>query len=60
MLDCIQSLDKAEATVIERTEWAMRLNIEVQRLTALLEMVRASRWIKLGRQVGLGPELPNS
>jgi SAM-dependent methyltransferase len=60
LLDCIQSLDKAEATVIERTEWAMRLNIEVQHLTALLEMVRASRWIKLGRQVGLGPELPNS
>jgi hypothetical protein len=23
-----------------------------------LNMVRASRWIKLGRTVGLGPELP--
>jgi SAM-dependent methyltransferase len=60
LLHCIQSLDKAEATVIERTEWAMRLNAEVQQLAALLEMVRASRWLKLGRQVGLGPELPNS
>lgn len=60
LLHCIQSLDKAEATVIERTEWATRLNAEVQQLAALLETVRASRWIKLGRKVGLGPELSNS
>ena len=58
LLGCIQLLDTAESTVVERTAWAQRLNGELQQIEALLTMVRASRWVRLGRTVGLGPELP--
>jgi len=50
-------LDRAEATVIERTEWARRLEAELQATAAQLALVRQSRWLKLGRQIGLGPRL---
>jgi SAM-dependent methyltransferase len=50
-------LDIAEATVIERTGWARSLEAQLQEKLAQLEMVRQSRWLKLGRQVGLGPQL---
>lgn len=58
LLGCIQLLDTAEATVVERTAWAQRLDGELQQLEAQMTLVRASRWIKLGRTVGLGPKLP--
>jgi ubiquinone/menaquinone biosynthesis C-methylase UbiE len=35
---------------VAKTEWALRLN-------AQLNLVRASRWVKLGNRVGLGPAL---
>lgn len=54
---CIERLDRAEATVIERTEWALRLQKDIERLEDILAMVRASRWVKLGRKVGVGPHL---
>lgn len=53
----VRRLDQAEATVVERTQWAQRLDQEVQQLNALLAQVRQSRWIKLGRRLGLGPLL---
>ncbi len=37
-------LDAAEKTVIERTEWAQRLIFQ-------------SRWLRLGRWIGLGPKI---
>ena len=46
--------DAAEQTVIERTEWARRLDGELNQLHAQLAMIHQSRWIKLGRTVGLG------
>ena len=55
---CIRLLDTAEKTVVERTAWGLRLEAELKRLETQFEMVRASRWVKLGRSVGLGPELP--
>jgi SAM-dependent methyltransferase len=45
---CIEMLDAAEKTVIERTLWAQGLN---QRLS----LVEGSRWVRLGRKLGLGP-----
>jgi len=54
-----------EKELEERTAWALRLDEEKsqleerrQHLEQLLAMVRASRWVKLGRRFGLGPELP--
>ena len=53
----VRLLDRAEATVIERTLWAQRLDAELVRAKELLEMIRQSRWLKLGRSIRLGPKL---
>ena len=53
----VRLLDAAEATVIERTEWAQRLDAELAQLQARLAMIRQSRWVRLGRTVGLGPRV---
>ena len=50
-------LDRAEANLIERTDWALQLDAQLQETTAHLEMIRQSRWLKLGRQLGLGPSV---
>jgi ubiquinone/menaquinone biosynthesis C-methylase UbiE len=54
---CVTLLDAAEATVRERTVWAQAADAQRAELAAKLEMIRASRWVKMGRQVGLGPEI---
>jgi ubiquinone/menaquinone biosynthesis C-methylase UbiE len=48
LVECVRLLQTAEDTVVERTVWA-------QELEARLNAVRASRWVKLGRKLGLGP-----
>lgn len=50
-------LDKAEATLIERTELMQKLNAKLDVLRLRLEGVRQSRWYKLGRHLGLGPRV---
>ena len=55
LVEAGQLLDRAEATVVERTEWAHGLNAQLEETTAQLAMVRQSRWLKLGRQLGVGP-----
>ncbi|MBI3472948.1 MAG: methyltransferase domain-containing protein [Candidatus Solibacter usitatus] len=54
---CVDLLHQAERTVEERTAWARRLESEKAAVEAQLSLVRGSRWIKLGRRFGLGPEL---
>ncbi|MCS7042905.1 MAG: methyltransferase domain-containing protein [Bryobacteraceae bacterium] len=54
---CVRLLDEAEARVVERTRWAQQLDARVQQLEQALAMVRASRWVRLGRKLGMGPEL---
>ncbi len=51
----VKLLDSAEQTVIERTEWALRMQRDIQALEAQVSAVQASRWMKLGRSLGLGP-----
>jgi hypothetical protein len=53
----VRLLDQAEATVVERTEWAQRLDAELAQARALLDLIRQSRWVKAGRALGLGPKL---
>ncbi len=53
LVQAVEYLHAAEKTVEERTEWA-------QRLDAQLNLMQASRWVKLGRKIGLGPELGNA
>ena len=54
---CVELLDAAEATVRERTLWAQTAEAQRAELAAQLEMIRTSRWVKMGRTVGLGPDL---
>jgi SAM-dependent methyltransferase len=49
------AIEQGERDLEERTVWAQRLDREKQDLEQQLAMVRISRWIKLGRRVGLGP-----
>lgn len=54
---CVRLLDEAEAAVVERTLWAQRLDAQLRELENRLGAVRASRWMRLGRLLGLGPRL---
>ena len=57
LVNCIRLLDAAEKTVEERTAWALQLNDNLQNLERKLNLVKTSRWMKLGRAAGLGPVL---
>jgi SAM-dependent methyltransferase len=57
LVRCLELLHEAEATVEERTKWAQGLDREREHLAAKLGMVEASRWVRLGRVVGVGPQL---
>jgi SAM-dependent methyltransferase len=55
LAECVRLLETAEATVEERTLWAQRVEAQREKLEVQLSMIRASRWIRLGRKFGLGP-----
>jgi hypothetical protein len=55
LAQCVEYLHQAETTVEERTRWAQRLDAEVEQLRRKLALLEASRWVRLGRSVGLGP-----
>lgn len=57
LANTLRLLDKAEATVVERTQWAQKLEEQLRQAEAQLEMVRQSRWVKLGRTAGVGPKV---
>jgi len=56
LAQCVEYLHQAEKTVEERTRWAQALNAEVELLRRKLALLEASRWVRLGRRVGLGPD----
>jgi hypothetical protein len=53
-----REIARIEKELQDRTAWAQRLDEERRQLEQQLAMVRASRWMKLGRIARLGPELP--
>jgi ubiquinone biosynthesis O-methyltransferase len=53
----VAALERVEKDLEERTAWAIRLDREKTAAEDQLAMVRLSRWVKLGRKVGLGPAL---
>ena len=57
LLQAVRLLDQAEATVAERTLWAQGLQKTVDRLEGQLAMVRQSRWVRMGRTIGVGPQV---
>ncbi len=54
----VEALHHTEKELEERTAWALRLQEEARSLGEQLAIVRASRWVRLGRKVGVGPVLP--
>jgi SAM-dependent methyltransferase len=54
-----EALHRTEKELEDRTAWARSLEEEKRRLEEQLAFVRASRWVKVGRKIGLGPELPD-
>jgi SAM-dependent methyltransferase len=57
--ECVEALHKVEGTLDERTRWAQTLDSQIQELESRLGAVRASRWVKLGHALGVGPRLRN-
>jgi hypothetical protein len=52
-----EDLRGARQEIAERSGAALRLQEEIRGLEGLLAVFRASRWVKLGRKVGLGPAI---
>jgi len=53
-----EALRRLQNEFEERTAWALHLNEEVGQLGQRLVLLRTSRWMRLGRIVGLAPHLP--
>lgn len=51
----VDLLHEAEQTVEERTAWALGLDSDLARLREELTRIHDSRWLRLGRTLGLGP-----
>ncbi len=54
----VEALHSTEKDLEERTAWALGLQEEGRKLEERLGMYQASRWVKLGRKIGLGPVFP--
>jgi ubiquinone/menaquinone biosynthesis C-methylase UbiE len=57
LVECLRLLEAAEATVVERTVWAQREAALRAEMAAQLDLIRVSRWVRLGRKLGVGPDL---
>lgn len=60
LVAALEALHHTEEELRERTAWALRLQDEVNGLAQQVALVRASRWVRLGHKIGLGPALPPS
>jgi SAM-dependent methyltransferase len=57
LAETVQLLDRAEATVVERTAWAQDLDRTLQQAHAKLRVMAESPWVKIGRAAGIAPKL---
>jgi hypothetical protein len=57
LLKAVSALEETEKELAARTAWARQLDEEKLRLEEQLTLIRSSRWVKLGRKVGVGPAL---
>lgn len=56
LAETVQHLDRAEATVVERTTWAQDLDRQLQQAHAKLNALSQSPWVKIGRAAGVAPK----
>jgi len=54
---CVELLHAAEATIEQRTKWALDLQERIAQLEDTLRNADKSRWLRLGRRFGFGPDL---
>lgn len=54
---CVELLHRAEASVEERTKWALDLQGRIDQLEETLRSAGKSRWLRLGHRFGVGPDL---
>jgi SAM-dependent methyltransferase len=52
---CVDLLHAAEHTIEERTIWAQNAQAEADRHAATIALYEASRWVKIGKVIHLGP-----
>ena len=57
---CLELFREAEVTIEERTHWAQSLDAENAGLRAQLEAIRESKWIRLGRSIGMVAEIKHA
>jgi ubiquinone/menaquinone biosynthesis C-methylase UbiE len=57
LAETVQLLDRAEATVVERTAWAQDLDRSLQQANEKLAQLAKSPWVKIGRAAGVAPKL---
>ena len=58
LMECGELLTASEALMEERTRWAQRAEAEKAQLQEQLNLIRASRWVTVGRRLGVGPVVP--
>ena len=58
LVKAVEALHRTENELRERTEWALGLQKEASGLAQQVALFQASRWVKLGRKIGVGPALP--
>ena len=57
LAECVRVLHETEKTVEERTNWALKLDEQIRQLNANLQVLRASRWVRLGKALGMSPRM---
>lgn len=60
LVRCLEMLHQTERELEQRSRWALELDQVRRELESRLNQVKASRWYRLGRAIGLGPEVRNS
>jgi SAM-dependent methyltransferase len=60
LVRAVDALHHTEKELDGRTAWAHSLEAELRVAQAHVTLYRESRWVKLGRKVGLGPAFPAS
>ena len=53
----VDVLHETEDTLKERTEWGFSLDARLNELQAKIAALQASKWVKIARAIGIGPEV---
>lgn len=56
--EAVDLLHKAEDDLEQRTKWALSLEERIAHLEGVLQAAGNSKWLRLGRSIGIGPALP--